>query len=195
MTLELNVCACHRCAYPVSSIFLLFAVAFGNLVSNRVHKSLIMRSSLCPTRRFIIHLVYERPPRTTCPTIFLPVQNVSGTTPAVGKDSSRNANLAQISTIGVCPHERRPISAHMKIDGGSKVARRQAEEWLAPLKEHLADGGLGHISEIFDGDAPHRPVGCIAQAWSVAEVLRATVEDVCGIRPQRPAGLLEAVAQ
>jgi glycogen debranching enzyme len=48
------------------------------------------------------------------------------------------------------------------------------------LKEHLNDAGLGHISEIFDGDAPHRPVGCIAQAWSVAEVLRAVVEDIHG---------------
>ena len=87
------------------------------------------------------------------------------------------------------------ISAHIKINGGSKAARRQAEEWLAPLQEHLADGGLGHISEIFDGDGTHRPVGCIGQAWSIAEVLRAGVEDVCGIRPQRPAALLDAVAQ
>jgi glycogen debranching enzyme len=60
----------------------------------------------------------------------------------------------------------------------------QAEAWLTPLQEHLADAGLGHISEIFEGDAPHRPVGCIAQAWSVAEVLRASVEDIYGIRPQ-----------
>jgi glycogen debranching enzyme len=87
------------------------------------------------------------------------------------------------------------ITAYMRIHGGGKAARRQAEEWLAPLKEHLSDGGLGHISEIFDGDAPHRPVGCIAQAWSVGEVLRATVEDVCGIRPERPAALLDAVEQ
>ncbi len=39
-------------------------------------------------------------------------------------------------------------------------------------------GGIGTISEIFDGDAPHRARGCISQAWSVAEVLRAYVEDV-----------------
>ena len=44
---------------------------------------------------------------------------------------------------------------------------------LAPLKDHLADAGLGSISEIFDGDPPHLPGGCVAQAWSVAEVLRA----------------------
>ena len=44
---------------------------------------------------------------------------------------------------------------------------------LAPLKDHLADAGLGSISEVFDGDPPHLPGGCVAQAWSVAEVLRA----------------------
>jgi predicted glycogen debranching enzyme len=79
------------------------------------------------------------------------------------------------------------ISAYVKVNGGSDAARRQAEAWLAPLKDHLTDAGLGQVSEIFDGDPPHRPVGCIAQAWSVAELLRATVEDVYGIRPQHAA--------
>jgi glycogen debranching enzyme len=75
------------------------------------------------------------------------------------------------------------ISAFIKVNGASQSARQQAEMWLSSLKDHLADAGLGHISEIFDGDYPHRPVGCIAQAWSVAEILRATVEDVYGVRP------------
>jgi len=44
---------------------------------------------------------------------------------------------------------------------------------LAPFQHHLTDAGLGSISEIFDGDPPHTPRGCIAQAWSVAETLRA----------------------
>jgi glycogen debranching enzyme len=52
------------------------------------------------------------------------------------------------------------------------------------MKEHLSDAGLGHISEVFDGDAPYHPGGCIAQAWSVAEILRAHVEDVHLIRPR-----------
>ena len=76
------------------------------------------------------------------------------------------------------------ITAYIKVNGGSESARHQAAVWLSPLRSHLSDAGLGHISEIFDGDAPHRPVGCIAQAWSVAEVLRATVEDIHAIRPQ-----------
>jgi len=75
------------------------------------------------------------------------------------------------------------LSAYTKVNGGSDAARAQAAEWLTPLRSHLAGGGLGHISEIFDGDAPQRPCGCVAQAWSVAEILRAYVEDVKGIRP------------
>jgi predicted glycogen debranching enzyme len=75
------------------------------------------------------------------------------------------------------------ITAYVKVNGGSTEARSQAAEWLKPLQEHLSDGGLGQISEILDGDAPQRPCGCIAQAWSVAEVLRAYVEDVKGVRP------------
>jgi glycogen debranching enzyme len=43
---------------------------------------------------------------------------------------------------------------------------------LQPLFAHLHDAGLGTISEYFDGDPPHEPRGCIAQAWSVAELLR-----------------------
>jgi predicted glycogen debranching enzyme len=43
---------------------------------------------------------------------------------------------------------------------------------LANLHAHLAEAGVGTISEIFDGDAPHASRGCIAQAWSVGEVLR-----------------------
>ena len=70
------------------------------------------------------------------------------------------------------------ISAYVKVNGGTKKARQQAEAWLAPFTEHLRAAGLGQISEIADGDAPHTPRGCIAQAWSIAELLRAAVEDV-----------------
>jgi predicted glycogen debranching enzyme len=50
--------------------------------------------------------------------------------------------------------------------------RAAALALLRPIADHLRDAGLGTVSEIFEGDAPHRPCGCIAQAWSVAEVLR-----------------------
>jgi len=52
----------------------------------------------------------------------------------------------------------------------------EARALLAGIGSHLAEAGVGSISEIFDGDAPHRPRGCIAQAWSVAEILRAWFE-------------------
>jgi glycogen debranching enzyme len=47
-----------------------------------------------------------------------------------------------------------------------------ALELLRPFADHLCDAGLGTISEILEGDPPHLPKGCMAQAWGVAEVLR-----------------------
>jgi glycogen debranching enzyme len=75
------------------------------------------------------------------------------------------------------------ITAYIKVNGASEAARMQGGEWLKPLEAHLSEAGLGHVSEIFEGDAPHRPCGCVAQAWSVAELLRAYVEDVKGVKP------------
>ena len=49
----------------------------------------------------------------------------------------------------------------------------KALQYLDPIANHLREHGLGTISEIFDGDLPYSPWGCIAQAWSVAEILRA----------------------
>jgi predicted glycogen debranching enzyme len=70
------------------------------------------------------------------------------------------------------------ITAYVRAHGRSAESKRRAAAWLVPPCEHLKEAGLGHVSEIFDGDAPHTPRGCIAQAWSVAEILRAAVEDV-----------------
>jgi glycogen debranching enzyme len=55
--------------------------------------------------------------------------------------------------------------------------------FLDPLRAHLCEAGLGPISEVFDGDGPHRPGACFAQAWSVAEVLRTYTEDAKGRQP------------
>lgn len=55
---------------------------------------------------------------------------------------------------------------------GPEAVRRVASEWLAKFEEHLGEACLGQVSEIFDGDAPHAPRGCAAQAWSVSEILR-----------------------
>ncbi|MBK9171216.1 MAG: glycogen debranching enzyme family protein [Bryobacterales bacterium] len=72
------------------------------------------------------------------------------------------------------------ISACVKVYGDP--ARKEAAGWLAHLHEHLSVAGLGQISEIADAEPPHEPRGCIAQAWSVAEWLRAAVEDCGGLQ-------------
>ena len=53
--------------------------------------------------------------------------------------------------------------------------RAEAAAMLTPLRAHLHEAGIGTVSEIFDAEAPYLPRGCVAQAWSVAELLRATV--------------------
>jgi predicted glycogen debranching enzyme len=59
-------------------------------------------------------------------------------------------------------------TAHFKVYGD----RAAAQSFLEPLGRSIYSAGLGSISEIFGGDAPFPPAGCIAQAWSVAEVFR-----------------------
>lgn len=63
------------------------------------------------------------------------------------------------------------VAAHLRVYNNPALA----QEWLEPMAQHLQAHGLGSGSEIFDGDAPMIPRGCIAQAWTVAEVLRAWV--------------------
>ena len=60
------------------------------------------------------------------------------------------------------------IQAHLRIYNNPELAH----SFLSPMANHLQDGCIGSISEIFDGDVPFTPRGCFAQAWSVAEVLR-----------------------
>lgn len=64
------------------------------------------------------------------------------------------------------------VAALLKSNKSSPAARAKATAALEPFKAHLLEAGLGQVSEIFDGDLPHKPGGCIAQAWSVAELLR-----------------------
>jgi predicted glycogen debranching enzyme len=59
--------------------------------------------------------------------------------------------------------------AHLRVYNDPATAA----QFLEPISDHSKVHGVGSISEIFDGDAPFRPRGCIAQAWSVAEALRA----------------------
>jgi predicted glycogen debranching enzyme len=61
------------------------------------------------------------------------------------------------------------IDAYLKVKPEPVAARRL----LQHFEHHLLDAGVGSISEIFDAEEPYRPGGCVAQAWSIAEVLRA----------------------
>ncbi len=68
------------------------------------------------------------------------------------------------------------LRAYRRVYGDNRSTQARVSEWLENFRVHLREAGLGQISEIFDGDSPHFPRGCIAQAWSVAELLRCAVE-------------------
>jgi predicted glycogen debranching enzyme len=61
--------------------------------------------------------------------------------------------------------------AHYRVHRDAALAM----SFLAPVAQHLEDACVGSVSEVFDGDAPHTPRGCFAQAWSIAEILRAWI--------------------
>jgi predicted glycogen debranching enzyme len=75
-------------------------------------------------------------------------------------------------------------TAYIKTKGYNRQNIQFAlKNFILPILEiQIQRAGLGNISEILDGDPPHTPRGCIAQAWSVAEPLRAYIEDVLQIR-------------
>jgi glycogen debranching enzyme len=69
------------------------------------------------------------------------------------------------------------LDAYLRVHNNDADAQAQVRRWLSPLIEHLNNEAcIGSISEIFEAEEPYRPVGCCAQAWSVAEVLRLAVK-------------------
>jgi predicted glycogen debranching enzyme len=62
--------------------------------------------------------------------------------------------------------------AVLRVGGFSDEARAEAARAIAPLIASMGCGCLGQICEVYDADEPRRQEGCMAQAWSVAEVLR-----------------------
>lgn len=75
------------------------------------------------------------------------------------------------------------VTAYRKVHNYSKESLVDMRALLQGFEMHLETAGIGTISEIFDGNYPYSPGGCISQAWSVAEVLRAYVEEILGIKP------------
>ncbi len=70
------------------------------------------------------------------------------------------------------------VRAALAVRGRDAATVAKAREQLAPLRAHLGEAGLGHVSEIFDAEPPFTPRGCFAQAWSVAELVQLLVEDL-----------------
>jgi predicted glycogen debranching enzyme len=65
------------------------------------------------------------------------------------------------------------VEAWLRVHGDSAANRAEARrKFIDPLKAHLDNAGIGHISEIADAESPHVPRGCPFQAWSVGELLR-----------------------
>jgi predicted glycogen debranching enzyme len=77
------------------------------------------------------------------------------------------------------------VTAYLKVNEYSMQAKKYAlENLVVPLfSVGIHQGGLGTINEIYDCDPPNDPRGCISQAWSVGEPLRAYIEDVIGVKP------------
>ena len=78
------------------------------------------------------------------------------------------------------------ITAYLKVNGYSAESREDAlKNLVLPLFSNgIHQAGLGTLSEIYDCDSPNTPRGCISQAWSVAEPLRAYIEDVLRVKPR-----------
>jgi predicted glycogen debranching enzyme len=65
------------------------------------------------------------------------------------------------------------VEAWLRVRGATREAKREARaRFVAPLLAHLAEAGLGHVSEIADAEEPFTPRGCPFQAWSLGELLR-----------------------
>lgn len=69
------------------------------------------------------------------------------------------------------------VDARVAVHGQHGENFTFISERLLPLIQHMNEEAcIGSVSEIFDGDEPHRPMGCIAQAWSVAEITRVVLK-------------------
>jgi predicted glycogen debranching enzyme len=103
-----------------------------------------------------------------------PAYRASCTGPALARDGAYHQGTVWGWLLG-------PFAlAQARVDGD----RAAALALLEPIRHHLDDYGVGSIAEIFDGDPPFAPRGCPAQAWSVAETLRAWQALAGGARPR-----------
>jgi glycogen debranching enzyme len=102
-------------------------------------------------------------------------------------EGDRNSRDLSYHSGSIWPWQSGPLTtAYLKTNGYTSVNMDYAyQTFLKPLfTSEINRGGLSTLNEIFDADPPFTPRGCIAQAWSVAEPLRAYIEDVLQIRPK-----------
>jgi predicted glycogen debranching enzyme len=86
------------------------------------------------------------------------------------------------------------IKAFVKVTGHDSTQRQYAfQNFLQPMIDVYGNQWDGSIHEIFDGDPPYLPQGCITQAWSVAEILRSWTEDIENITPKYESVLLHEI--
>jgi predicted glycogen debranching enzyme len=78
------------------------------------------------------------------------------------------------------------VTANLKVNDYSEESRQIAlQNLILPLlRDGLNVGGLATLNEIYDAQAPNTPRGCVSQAWSIAEPLRAYIEDVLLVKPK-----------
>ena len=156
-------------------------------------------SSMRPNQIFAVSLDYTMPNKENSRRI-VEVVNRDLSTPY----GLRTLSLEDPKFVGKCEGDRRSrdtayhngtiwpwlqgpyVSAYLKVNDYSPQARKEAlENLILPLfTGGIHQGGLGTINEIYDCDPPNAPRGCISQAWSVAEPLRAYIEDILQIKPK-----------
>jgi glycogen debranching enzyme len=70
------------------------------------------------------------------------------------------------------------ITAYARVYKDRTETKDKLRDLLRDIEEHLDEACIGGISEVFDGNWPHKPNGCVSQAWSVAEIIRCYVESI-----------------
>lgn len=73
------------------------------------------------------------------------------------------------------------LTAYLKAYGPGEDSLKRCRAWVAGMEAELTRNGLGAVCEIYDGDPPHQPRGCPAQAWSVAELIRVLRIDLAAL--------------
>lgn len=148
------------------------SVADSSIRPNQIFAVSLFHSVLAPERAESVVGVVERELLTPFGLRTLSPRDPNYRPRYAGDQSSRDSAYHQGT---VWPWLLGPfVAAYIKVHGGSAVAQQHAQLLLQPLQQYLSGPGLGQLPEVFDAEPPYRPGGCFAQAWSVAEILRAT---------------------